>query len=64
MIVMSDQLTKPLYSIKEVTEMLSVSDDTVRKLIQSGELKARKIRGQWRIYRESLERILQPPADE
>lgn len=48
--------SKPLYTIEEAMRILSVSDDTVRRMISSGELDAVKVRGRWRIRRESLER--------
>lgn len=48
--------SKPLYTIEEAMRILSVSDDTVRRMIASGELDAVKVRGRWRIRRESLER--------
>lgn len=58
MIIMPEKLTKPLYSIAEAAKLLSVSDETIRRMIQDGELNAVKVRGQWRIRRESLERYL------
>jgi len=58
MLEMSEKLDKPLYSINEATKLLGVSDDTIRRMIASGELDAVKVRGQWRIRRESLEKYL------
>ncbi len=49
---------QPLYSINEAKELLKVSDDTIRRMINSRELDAIKVRGQWRIRRESLEKYL------
>jgi len=60
MIQMSEKLDKPLYSINEAKELLSVSDDTIRRMIKAGELDAVKVRGTWRIRRESLEKYLNP----
>jgi excisionase family DNA binding protein len=60
MIQMSEKLNKPLYSINEAKELLSVSDDTIRRMIKAGELDAVKVRGTWRIRRESLEKYLNP----
>lgn len=57
MLVMTE-LTKPLYSINEAKDLLGVSDETVRRMIQAKELDAVKVRGQWRIRRESLEKYL------
>lgn len=59
MIVMpKEKLDKPLYSIAEAAKLLSVSDETVRRMIQDKELDAVKVRGQWRIRRESLAKYL------
>jgi excisionase family DNA binding protein len=60
MLQMSEKLDKPLYSITEAKELLSVSDDTIRRMIKAGELAAVKVRGTWRIRRESLEKYLKP----
>ena len=49
---------KALYSIIEACKLLNVSDDTIRRMIRSGELDAVKVRSQWRIRRESLEKYL------
>ena len=61
---MTDKLEKPLYSINEAKELLSVSDDTIRRMIKAGELDAVKVRGAWRIRRESLEKYLKPEQQE
>lgn len=58
MLLMTDKLTKPLYSINEAKDLLGVSDETVRRMINAKELDAVKVRGQWRIRRESLEKYL------
>jgi len=44
-----------MHTLEEVAEILRVSTATVRKLIESGELKAKKVRGQWRIRKEDLD---------
>ena len=44
-----------LLTIEEVARILKVSMQTVRRMIDEGELKAIKIRGQWRIKREDLQ---------
>jgi len=49
-----------LYTINEAKELLSVSDDTIRRMIKASELSAVKVRGAWRIRRESLEKYLKP----
>jgi len=55
---MPEKLDKPLYSINEAKDLLSVSDETVRRMIKAGELDAVKVRGTWRIRRESLQKYL------
>lgn len=47
-----------VYTIEEVADILKVSAGTVRKLIDSGELKAFKVRGQWRIKKEDLDQYI------
>jgi excisionase family DNA binding protein len=47
-----------LYSIAEVSKMLGVSDETVRRMIAAGQLKAVKVRQQWRISKMELEKYL------
>ena len=42
-----------VYTILEAAKLLKVSDDTIRKLIKSGELDAVKVGNQWRIKKES-----------
>jgi excisionase family DNA binding protein len=54
----STELTKALYSVKEVCKMLNVSDDTVRRMIKSGELEGLKVSFQWRVKRDSLRKYL------
>ena len=54
------ELEKSLYTIKEAAKLLTVSDDTVRKMIEAKELSAVKVHGTWRVHRESLERYLKP----
>lgn len=44
-----------LLTIEDVSRILRVSIQTVRRMIDEGELKAIKIRGQWRIKREDLQ---------
>jgi excisionase family DNA binding protein len=58
------QLDKPLYSINDATRLLGVSDDTVRRMIAAKELDAIKVRGRWRIYRESLAKYVIPGKHE
>lgn len=48
-----------LYTIDEAARILRVSHDTIRRMIKSGELNAIKVRGQWRVRKESIDRIVQ-----
>jgi excisionase family DNA binding protein len=47
-----------VYSIPGAAKALDVSEVTVRRLIWSGDLPARKVGGQWRILRAEVERHL------
>jgi excisionase family DNA binding protein len=50
------------YTIKEASEILRVSDETVRRMINNGQLEAIRVqgtlggRGQWRVRKESLDK--------
>ena len=47
-----------VYTIPEACRLLKVSDDTIRRMIKEGKLEAFKVRGSWRIKRESLEKLV------
>jgi excisionase family DNA binding protein len=47
-----------VYTIPEAMKLLKVSDDTIRRMIKSKQLEAVKVRGQWRIKKESLDKLL------
>lgn len=53
-------LEKKLYSVKEAAALLSVSPTVIRRMIRDNELKATKIRLEWRVTAESLEKYLNP----
>lgn len=57
MILSVAEQEKLLYSIMEAAALLNVSDDTIRRMIASGELNAVKVRGQWRIKKESIDKF-------
>ena len=46
------------YTVLEIAKMLSISDETVYRHINSGKLKASKIGQQWRISEEQLQDYL------
>jgi len=48
-----------LLTVKEVAEILRVSQPTVLRVIDDGELRAIRVRNQWRIRRSDLEDYLQ-----
>ena len=48
-----------VYTIEEVAKILKVSQMTVRRLIDEGELEAFKVGNQWRITKEALDRFMQ-----
>ncbi len=48
-----------LLTVKEVAEILRVSQPTVLRMIDDGELRAIRVRNQWRIRRSELEDYLQ-----
>ena len=48
-----------LLTVKEVAEILRVSQPTVLRMIDDGELPAIRVRNQWRIRRSDLDDYLQ-----
>mgnify|MGYP005856359213 CR=1 FL=1 len=53
-------MARDLIGTKLIAKSLSVSADTVARMIRAGELKAYKLRGNtspWRVSREAIERI-------
>lgn len=51
-------MTEQLLTLDDVAKILQVSVVTVRRLINDGDLKAIKVRGQLRVRREDLEDYL------
>ena len=43
-----------VFTVNEVAKMLKISEQTVRTLIQQGELPAKKVGRSWRILEEDL----------
>jgi len=48
-----------LLTVKEVAELLRVSQPTVLRMIEDGDLRAIRVRTQWRIRRADLDEYLQ-----
>lgn len=44
-----------VYTLEQVADILQVSLSTVRKLVDDKELKAFKVRNQWRVRKEDLD---------
>ncbi len=49
---------EPLFTIPEVARMFQVSTKTVRRWIDTGELRAHRLGRQWRIGTSEVERFL------
>lgn len=47
-----------IYTVKEVSDILGITQITIREYIKQGKLKAKKIAGVWRITGESLRDFL------
>lgn len=58
---------KAFYSAREVAEVLSLHEQTVMRLLRSGDIPAGKVGRQWRIAHAALEKMLgtriEPPED-
>ncbi len=48
-----------LLTVKEVAQILRISQPTVLRMIDDGELRALRVRHQWRIRRSDLDDYLQ-----
>lgn len=47
-----------VYTIDEAAKILKVSTATIRRMIEDGEIRAIRVRGQLRIPKEEIDRIL------
>ena len=47
------------YTLEEVADMLRVSVETVRRLVLSGEIEAKRVGRQYRISQENLNKYLE-----
>ena len=54
--LMTDQ---KFYTLEEVADMLRVSIETVRRLVLSGEIEAKRVGRQYRISQENLNKYLE-----
>ncbi len=52
---MADEI---VYTLEEVAKILRISESTVKRLIEDGELRARKVGRQWRIRKIDLDEYL------
>ena len=43
-----------IYSVKEISESLGITQVTIREYIRQGKLRAKKIAGEWRITSDAL----------
>ncbi len=48
---------KEILGIKEVSNYLSIKEQTVYRLVQQGKIPAIKIGGQWKVKQEHLDRM-------
>lgn len=48
-----------IYTVEEIASMLRVSNATVYRLLESGQLQGFKVGTQWRIKQSSLERFIE-----
>jgi excisionase family DNA binding protein len=53
-----DRQQEQVYTVAEVARILKVSEQVVRQLVLSGELRSKKIGRQYRVTREMLDEYL------
>lgn len=51
-------LTQPFYTPVEIAFILKLHIDTIRRYIRTGDLKASKFRGMWRVHQEDLKTFI------
>ena len=47
-----------LVSVKEASKMLFVSEQVIRKKLRDGELRGKKIFGQWKVFKSDIDNIM------
>lgn len=57
------ETTGEVLDLPEAARRLRFSIKTVRRMVQSGELKAKKIRGEWRISPKALTDLMNQPEE-
>lgn len=55
---MSYDTTQPAFTVAELARRLQTCERTARRIIETGQLRAHRIRGQWRIREEDFEAYL------
>ena len=56
---LNDMEKQELYTTQEVAEMLKVHQRTIFRHIKTGQLKAVKILGRWRIKKNDLDKLIE-----
>jgi excisionase family DNA binding protein len=51
-------MAEVVYTIEEASKILKVSSATIRRMIDDGDIKVIRVRGQIRIPKEEIDRIL------
>lgn len=51
-------MNEEIYTVKEIASVLKVSEETIRRHIRYGNIKAIKIGYDWRIHSDERERLL------
>ena len=59
-IIEPEALNRNYYTIFEVADLLQFHHQTIRRMIRSGELPAKKLGKEWRIKKEDLEAFTTP----
>jgi len=52
-----------LYDVKELADLLSIQERTIRKLLREGRLKARKLARKWYVSEDSLKEYFSQEED-
>lgn len=56
---MTDDMPRPMLSVREVQRQLGVCSKTIYRLIHSKELRATKLKGVWRVRPEDLAKYIE-----
>ena len=56
--ILTEETTTTLLTIDEAAKLLRVSGMTIRRMVKAGQLEGVKVRNQWRVKKDSVDKYL------